>query len=156
METMNLLDFTIKYFNVIVFVLCILFGMISFFASWVAWRELHKRRNIIRSIVAAYNIAEDTVEKGRTPLGELRLDPAIVETVFNSLQEVLNSIYGEVTGKPMPPREERSHGSGKIPGLSAVSRVLMRKDTGERLNVDRAVPTLIPEDREHHHTVSHP
>ena len=66
MEGMNLLDITIKYFNVIVFVMCILFGMTSLFASWIAWREIHRKNNIIRSVVAAYNIAEDTLEKGRT------------------------------------------------------------------------------------------
>ena len=69
METMNLLDITIKYFNVIVFVLFVIFGMISLFASWIAWREIHRKNNIIRSVLAAYNIAEDTLEKGRTSGG---------------------------------------------------------------------------------------
>ncbi len=44
MEHMNLLDITIRYFNVIVFVLCVLFGMISLFASWIAWREIHRKQ----------------------------------------------------------------------------------------------------------------
>lgn len=157
METMNLLDITIKYFNVIVFVMCVLFGMTSLFASWIAWREIHRKRNIIRSVIAAYNIAEDTLEQGRTPEGELQLDPTMVQTVFNSLQEILNAIYGEVTGKPMPSREERTHGSRRIPGVSAISRVLRkRKDSEERIDADKAVPTLIPEEREHHQYMSNP
>ena len=79
MESMNLLDITIKYFNVIVFVMCVLFGMISLFASWIAWREIHRKKNIIRGVIAAYNIAEDALEKGRTPSGELDLDPMVTQ-----------------------------------------------------------------------------
>jgi len=116
MEGMNLLDLTIKYFNVIVFVLCVFFGMTSFLASWVAWREIKKKNNMLRSVVAAYNIVEDTMEKGRTPEGDVRLDPNIVETVFNSVQEILNVIYGEMTGKPMPALEQRLHGAARIAG----------------------------------------
>jgi hypothetical protein len=153
---MNLLDITIKYFNVIVFIMCVLFGMTSLFASWVAWREIHRKKNIIRSVIAAYNIAEDTLEKGRTPDGELQIDPTMVQTVFNSLQEILNAIYGEVTGKPMPPREDRTHGSRRMSGVRAISRVLRRKDHDELLNADRAVPTLISEEREHHHYIANP
>ncbi|MFH1113434.1 MAG: hypothetical protein V1792_05890 [Pseudomonadota bacterium] len=156
METMNLLDITIKYFNVIVFVMCVLFGMTSLFASWVAWREIHRKRNIIRSVIAAYNIAEDTLENGRTPGGELQIDPAMVQTVFNSLQEVLNAIYGEVTGKPMPPREDRTHGSRRIAGVKAIGRVFRKKGGDEAFNADRAVPQLIPEEREHHQYMSNP
>jgi len=154
METMNLLDITIKYFNVIVFVMCVVFGMISLFASWIAWREIHKNRNLIRSVVAAYNIAEETLEKGRTPMGELRLDPSVVETVLNSLQEILNAIYGEVTGKSIPPKEERSHGPRRLRLIASATRVFKRKDAPDRLNIDSSVPTLIAEDREHHHSVS--
>jgi len=153
---MNLLDITIKYFNVIVFIMCVLFGMTSLFASWIAWREIHRKRNIIRSVIAAYNIAEDTLEKGRTPSGELQIDPTMVQTVFNSLQEILNAIYGEVTGKPMPPREERTHGSQRISSIKAIGRVLRKKDRDEGFNADRAVPTLVPEEREHHHYMSNP
>ena len=157
METMNLLDITIKYFNVIVFVMCVLFGMTSLFASWVAWREIHRKRNIIRSVIAAYNIAEDTIENGRGPDGQFQMDPAIVQTVFNSLQEILNAVYGEVTGRPMPSRAERTHGARSIPGVKALTRVLRKGDSkGERLNADKAVPTLIPDEREHHQYVSNP
>lgn len=116
---MNLLDITIKYFNLIVFVLCVLFGMISFFASWIAWREIQRNRTIVRSVTAAYNIVEDTVEKGRTPLGDFRMDPALTATVLNNLQEILNAMYGEVTGKPIPPREDRGHGSKRRASRSA-------------------------------------
>ena len=152
METMNLLDITIKYFNVIVFVMCIIFGMISFFASWIAWREIHHKRNIIRSIVAAYNIVEDTVEKGTTRDGELVLDPTIVQTVFNSIQEILNAVYGEVTGKPVPPREERAHGSEKSTGVSRFKKVFGRSDEPEEgLDADHEVPSLVPDDRERPH-----
>jgi hypothetical protein len=108
---MNLLDITIKYFNLIVFVLCVFFGMISFFASWIAWREIQRNRTIVRSVVAAYNIVEDTVEKGRSPLGDFRLDSTLTATVLNNLQEILNAMYGELTGKPIPAREDRGHGS---------------------------------------------
>ncbi len=156
METMNLLDITIKYFNVIVFIMCVLFGMTSLFASWVAWREIHRKRNIIRSVIAAYNITEDTLEKGRTPGGELQIDPTMVQTVFNSLQEILNAVYGEVTGKPMPPREDRTHGSRSIAGVRAIGKVFRKKGRDEALNADRAVPTLIREEREHHQYVSNP
>ncbi|MGO9568886.1 MAG: hypothetical protein ACLP5H_15230 [Desulfomonilaceae bacterium] len=156
MEGMNLLDITIKYFNVIVFVMCILFGMTSLFASWIAWREIHRKNNIIRSVVAAYNIAEDTLEKGRTPIGDFDLDPAIVQTIFNSLQEILNAIYGEVTGKSIPPREERIHGSRKLGGLHAITRVWKRKDAGDQDNICNIVPTLIPDERDRTHSNAHP
>lgn len=156
MESMNLLDITIKYFSVIVFVMCVIFGMISLFASWIAWREIHRKRNIIRSVIAAYNIGEDTLERGRTAEGGLQLDPAVAQTIFNSLQEILNAIYGEVTGKPMPAREERTHGTRRLPGVGAISKALRRKSHEERLNVDNAVPALLPDDREHHHYVSNP
>ena len=154
MEHMNLLDITIKYFNVIVFVLCVLFGMTSVFASWIAWREVHRKQNIIRSIVAAYNIAEDTLEKGRTPRGELQLDPAIVQTVFNSIQEILNAVYGEITGKSIPARDERIHGSSQSSGASSLRRVWKKKEESERINIDTGVPSLILEDKEHRQSVS--
>jgi hypothetical protein len=153
MEHMNLLDITIKYFNVIVFVLCVLFGMTSVFASWIAWREVHRKQNIIRSIVAAYNIAEDTLEKGRTPRGELQLDPAIVQTVFNSIQEILNAVYGEMTGKSIPARDERIHGSSRSSGAGSPRRVWKRKEESERINIDTGVPSLILEDKEHRQSV---
>jgi len=154
MESMNLLDITIKYFSVIVFLMCVIFGMISLFASWIAWREIHRKRNIIRSIIAAYNITEDALEKGHTTNGNLDLDPALVQTIFNSLQEILNAVYGEVTGKLMPPREERCHGSRTFRGMSHLSRVLKRKETCESINVDKEVPTLVPAERERHQCVS--
>src|SRR4030042_2835688 len=132
MEHMNLLDLTIKYFNVIVFVLCVLFGMTSLFASWIAWREVHRKQNIIRSIVAAYNIAEDTIEKGRTPRGEIQLDPAIVQTVFNSIQEILNAVYGEITGKSIPARDERIHGSSHSSGAGSLRRRRKTKQKSQR------------------------
>lgn len=156
METMNLLDITIKYFNVIVFVLCVLFGMTSLFASWIAWREIHRKKNIIRSVVAAYNIAEDTLEKGRTPIGDFDMDPAIVQTVFNSLQEILNAIYGEVTGKPIPPRDERQHGSGRLAAMRNMVRVFRRHSDEERVDLDHEVPTLLTDERERHHGASAP
>ncbi len=150
MESMNLLDITIKYFNMIVFVMCILFGMISFLASWIAWREIHHKRNIMRSVIAAYNIAEDTLEKGTTRDGQLQLDPTVIQTVFNSIQEILNAIYGEVTGKPIPPREERTHGlmsAGKPRGLR---KVFGRKsDTDQGIDPESDVPTLVPDQKEH-------
>jgi hypothetical protein len=155
MEAMNLLDVTIKYFNVIVYVLCVLFGMTSLFASWIAWREIHRKKNIIRSVIAAYNIAEDTIEKGRTPQGDLALDPAIVQTVFNSLQEILNAIYGEITSKPIPPREERAHGSRLLAGVGAVGRWWKRKDSEETLKGEGEVPPLIPDERGRRHSPSH-
>ena len=156
MEHMNLLDITIRYFNVIVFVLCVLFGMISLFASWIAWREIHRKQNIIRSVLAAYNIAEDTLEQSRTPGGDFEFDPAIVQTVFNSLQEILNAVYGEVTGKPIPPREERKHGSGRFAAVKNLGRILHRRESHERMNVDRSVPNLIPEDKGREQITSHP
>ncbi len=156
MEGMNLLDITIRYFNVIVFVLCILFGMTSLFASWIAWREIHHKNNIIRSVVAAYNIAEDTLEKGRTPIGDFDLDPAIVQTIFNSLQEILNAIYGEVTGKLMPPREERMHGSRKLAGLHAITKVWRRQEADDSANICNIVPTMIPDETGRNHSNAHP
>lgn len=156
MEAMNLLDITIKYFNVIVFVMCVLFGMISLFASWIAWREIHRKKNIIRSVVAAYNIAEDTLEKGRTPVGDFDMDPAIVQTIFNSMQEILNAIYGEVTGKSIPPREERTHGSGRFAAMRTISKVWKRKEESDRVNIDTEVPALIHEEKERHHSISAP
>lgn len=156
MESMNLLDITIRYFNVIVFVMCVIFGMTSLFASWIAWREIQRKRNIIRSVLAAYNIAEDAIEKGRTPGGDFDMDPAIVQTIFNSLQEILNAVYGEVTGKPIPAREDRGHGSGKLAKVGAIGNMWRRKKEPERMNINHASPTLIPEDREHHHSISHP
>jgi hypothetical protein len=156
MESLNLLDITIRYFNVIVFVLCVLFGMISLFASWIAWREIHRKQNIIRSVVAAYNIAEDTLEKGRTARGDHEFDPAIVLTVFNSLQEILNAIYGEITGKPIPAREERSHGSRQLLGIKNLSRVWKRSQPEDRMNIDTGVPTFVAEDKGQHQSISHP
>jgi hypothetical protein len=154
MENMNLLDITIKYFNVIVFVLCVLFGMTSLFASGIAWREIYRRRNIVRSIIAAYNIAEEAVEKGRTNRGELQLDPAIVQTVFNSIQEILNAVYGEITGKSIPARDQRIHGSPQSPDVTSLKRGWKRKEESERIDVDTGVPTLILEDKERRHNVS--
>ncbi|MGB9616444.1 MAG: hypothetical protein ACP5M0_11435 [Desulfomonilaceae bacterium] len=121
MEGMNLLDVTIKYFNVIVFVLCVLFGMTSFLASWVAWREIKKKNNIVRSVLAAYNVVEETLEKGRSAEGDVLLEPSVVETVLNSVQEILNVIYGEMTGKPIPPLDERLHGSRRTSRAKRVS-----------------------------------
>ncbi len=150
MDTMNLLDITIKYFHVIIFVLCVVFGMTSFFASWVAWREIHRKRNIIRSVIAAYNIAEDTIEKGRTPDGALHLEPQIVETVFNSLQEILNAIHGEVTGKPIPAREERIPGTTKTAASRGRSSLWRRSgDSSDTINIEKEVPALIPDTREY-------
>jgi hypothetical protein len=155
MENMNLLDITIRYFNVIVFVFCVLFGMVSFFASWIAWREIHRKQNIIRSIVAAYNITEDTLENSRTAHGNFQFDPATVQTVFYSLQEILNAVYGEVTGKSIPPRDERQHGSGKTTGVKNLGKMLRPKDAEDRLDINSSVPTLVPEDRERRGMVSH-
>lgn len=156
MESMNLLDITIKYFNVIVFVMCVIFGMTSLFASWIAWREIHRKKNIIRSVLAAYNIAEDTLEKGRTPEGDLELDPTMVQTVFNSLQEILNAVYGEVTGKPIPPLEERSHGSRLRAGLASVTKVWKPKeDRGHPIEDDTPPRPVVVPDREQHHS-AHP
>jgi hypothetical protein len=156
MESMNLLDITIKYFGVIVFLMCVVFGMISLFASWIAWREIHRKRSIIRSIIAAYNITEDSLEKGRTANGDLDLDPALVQTIFNSLQEILNAVYGEITGRPMPPREERFHGSRTIRGVGHLSRMLKRREGCESIDVNKEVPKLIPTEQERHHCVSGP
>ena len=156
MESMNLLDITIKYFNVIVFLMCVIFGMISLFASWIAWREIHRKRNIIRSLIAAYNIAEDTMEKGRTPQGELELDPDVVQTIFNSLQEILNAIYGEVTGKPMPARDERTHGPRKANRPGALGTILKRRRSEQEPVQDHTVPTLMSGDHEDHRLVSNP
>lgn len=157
MESMNLLDVTIKYFNVIVFVMCVVFGMISFFASWIAWREIQHKRNIMRSVLAAYNITEDTVENGRTPSGDLDLDPEIVQTVFNSLQEILNAIYGDVTGKQIPSREERMQDrEGKSGGLRGIRSVLGRKEKPQVIDADIDVPALMPDELKHHEEVSHP
>jgi hypothetical protein len=154
MEHMNLLDITIRYFNVIVFVLCVLFGMISLFASWIAWREIHRKQNIIRSIVAAYNITEDTLEESRTARGDFEFDTATVQTVFNSLQEILNAVYGEVTGKPIPPREERTHGAGRRSASKGMGRVWHRKESEERMNIDHGVPSLVPDDKSRQCSVS--
>lgn len=156
METMGLLDITIKYFNVIVFVMCVIFGMISFFASWIVWREIHNKKNIVRSVMAAYNITEDAVEKGRTPSGDFSLDPAIVQTVLNNLQEVLNAVYGEITGKPMPPKEQRLHGSRRLAAMLGLGKVLSRKRHTPVLEADISSQSLMTEDREHRHSISHP
>ena len=155
MESLNLLDITIKYFNVIVFVMCVIFGMISFFASWIAWREIHHKRNIMRGLIAAYNITEQTVERGKTPSGDLELDPAIVQTVFNSLQEILNAVYGEISGKPIPPREERLRVARKSGGLKAIGKVFRRERRAEPLKPESEVPNLMPEHRDHPHDFSH-
>ncbi len=157
MEAMNLLDITIKYFNIIVFVACVLFGIISFFASWIAWREIIHKRNIMRSIIAAYNITEDTLEKGRTRTGEIELDPAIVQTVFNSLQEVLNAMYGEIAGRPIPAREDRAHGDKKKGGLRSLTRFMGRKHPEERpMDAEHEVPALMPEEKDQHQSLSAP
>jgi hypothetical protein len=156
METMGLLDITIKYFNVIVFVMCVIFGMVSVFASWIAWREIIRKKNIIRSLVAAYNIAEDAVEKGQTPSGDLELDPAIVQTVFNNLQEVLNAIYGEITGNPMPSTEQRAHGPRESAAVSGAAKAFKRKPRSQSPDIDNVATALVPEDREHRHFSSHP
>lgn len=147
MEGLNLLDITIRYFNVIIFVLCVLFGMISLFASWVAWREIHKKQNIIRSVIAAYNIVEDALDKGRTPRGDYAFDSAIVQTVMNTLQEILNAVYGEVTGKPMPPREERTHGSRRLAGLRNLGKALKQRTAQETADMHTDVPPPIPEEK---------
>src|SRR5512136_1786131 len=98
MESMNLLDITIRYFNTIVFVLCVLFGTSSLFASWIAWREIHRKQNIIRSVIAAHNIAEDALERGQSLRGDFHLDASVAETVLNGVQEILNAVHGEITG----------------------------------------------------------
>lgn len=156
MESLNLLDITIKYFNVIIFVMCVVFGMISFFASWIAWREIHHKRNIMRGIIAAYNITEQTVDRGKTPSGDMDLDPAIVQTVFNSLQEILNAVYGEISGKSIPPREERIRAARKPRGLKAIKRVFRRERSAEPLEQEPEVPSFVPEHRDHPGNYSHP
>ncbi len=156
MESMNLLDITIKYFNVIVFVMCIIFGMISLFASWIVWRELHRKRNMIRGIIAAYNIAEDAQEKGRTPTGGFDLDPAMVQTIFNSIQEILNAIYGEVTGKPIPAREDRGHGRRKSGKAGLLGKALARKKQEEPRPVESEERPPVPDDPEHPYPVAQP
>lgn len=155
MESMNLLDITIRYFNTIVFVLCVLFGTSSLFASWIAWREIHRKQNIIRSVIAAYNIAEDTLERGQLPRGDFQLDPSVVETVLNGVQEILNAVHGEITGKPIPPREERLCHIGESDRPTGLARVWKRKQEIQRLDIDTAVPTLIPEERGHQQAISH-
>ncbi len=150
MDSMSLLDITVKYFSVIIFVLCVLFGMISLFASWVAWRELHKKKNLIRGLVAAYNIAEDALEQGRDPMGVYRPDPAVTQTVFNSMLEVLNALYGEVSGKPMPAREDRGHGRDKNKNAGIIGKIFRKKDRENQLYVDSAPPNIIPEDHDDH------
>jgi hypothetical protein len=156
METMGLMEITIKYFNVIVFIMCVLFGMISFFASWVAWNEIRKRKSLVRSVVAAYNIAEDAVEKGSAPSGNFCLDPALIQMSFNNLQEVLNAVYGEITGKPMPPREERLHGSRRLAAMIGLRKSAVRGAHTPEFDLVEAEATPIHEDREHHHTAFHP
>ncbi len=152
MESMNLLDVTIRYFNVIVFVLCVIFGATSLFASWIAWREIQKKRNLIRSIVALYNISEDAIEKGGNIQGEWRLEPAIVQTVLNTMQEVLNAMYGEVTGKPIPIIEERTHGSKRILA-GKISGVLKKKNQDDLLNVATETPNLARTQKERHQSL---
>ncbi|MDQ1239084.1 MAG: hypothetical protein QG577_1269 [Thermodesulfobacteriota bacterium] len=147
MEGMNLLDLTIKYFNVIVFVLCVLFGMTSFLASLVAWREIKKKNNILRSVVAAYNIVEDTMEKGRTAEGDVRLDPNVVETVFNSVQEILNVVYGEMTGKPMPPLEDRLHGAARISGTKKRHSLWRKTDRDSSGDIQTGPVEYVEEER---------
>lgn len=150
MDSMSLLDITVKYFSVIIFVLCVLFGMISLFASWVAWRELHKKKNLIRGLVAAYNIAEDALEQGRDPMGVYNPDPAVTQTVFNSMLEVLNALYGEVSGKPMPAREDRGHGRDKNKRAGIIGKIFRKKDRESQLYADSAPPNVIPEDQDDH------
>jgi hypothetical protein len=156
METIGLLDITIKYFNVIVFVLCVVFGMVSVFASWVAWREIIRKKNIVRSLVAAYNMTEDAMEKGQTPSGDLLLDPTVVQTVFDNLQEVLNAIYGEVTGNPMPSKEQRVHGSRRLAAILGTAKAVKKKLRSHGHDVDDVATALPPEDTDHHHYSSHP
>jgi hypothetical protein len=148
MDSMSLLDITVKYFSVIVFVLCVLFGMISLFASWVAWRELHKKRNLIRGLVAAYNIAEDALDQGRDPMGVYRPDPAVTQTVFNSLLEVLNALYGEVSGKPMPAREDRGHGRDRAKASGIMGRLFRKKKPTDLYEVNTVAPNMPPEDQD--------
>jgi hypothetical protein len=155
METMGLFDIAIKYFNVIVFIMCVVFGVASVFASWIAWRELIRKKNIIRSIVAAYNITEDTIEKGQTPSGDVLLDPAIVQTVLSNLQEVLNAMYGEITGRSMPPKEQRAHGSRRLAALLAATGLLQRKQPRRSSETETVAPTLVAKDRDRRHFSSH-
>jgi hypothetical protein len=106
MESLSFLDITIKYFNAIVFILCVVFAVTSFFASWVAWREIRAKKNIVRSILAAYNIIDESLEKSGSIRGPRPIDQGVVQSVFFSVQEILNAMYGEITGKPIPVREE--------------------------------------------------
>ncbi len=155
MESMNLLDITIRYFNTIVFVLCVLFGTSCMFACWIAWREIHRKQHIIRSVIAAYNIAEDALERGRTPRGDFQPDANVVQTVLNGVQEILNAVYGEITGKPIPPREERLRGTEKSTDDEGVANLWKRKQKAPRLNIDTVVPTLMPEENRRQHVISH-
>jgi hypothetical protein len=140
MESMSFLDITIKYFNVMVFIMCVVFGMTSFFASWIAWREMHRRRNIVRGILAAYNIAEDTLAKGSIGSGSFRMDPAVVQNVFNNLQEILNAVYGELTGNPVPAKEERLHGSRKLAFLLRFKKNAQKEDVESEIIVGESMP----------------
>ncbi len=155
MESINLLDITIRYFNTIVFVLCVLFGTSSLFASWIAWREIHRKQNIIRSVIAAYNIAEDTVERGRSPRGDFQMDPSVVETVLNGVQEILNAVHGEITGKAIPPREERVRHTEESTARTGLARVWKRKEDIRHFDIDTAAPELILEERGHQRAISH-
>jgi hypothetical protein len=129
-------------------VLCVLFGVTSFFASWTAWREVYKRRAITKSILAAYNIAEDTLEKGRSPRGDFEIDPFTAQTVFHTLQEVLNAMYSDITGKPIPSKEERLHGSRKSKSGRGGS-FFSRKDAEPEIMV--AAPAAPPQEEHRPH-----
>ena len=117
MEGMNLLDITIKYFNVIVFVMCILFGMTSLFASWIAWREIHRKNNIIRSVVAAYNIAEDmetgteTVKRGHAQMLKGGVIMDVVTPEHARIAEDAGAVRGHGAGA-----SARGHPSGRRSG----------------------------------------
>ncbi len=153
MEGLNFLDLTVKYFNVIVFILCVLFGVTALFASWIAWREIQRKRNIIRSVIAAYNIAEEALENGRTGRGDFQIDPAMAQTVLNTLLEILNAVYGEVTAKPMPAADERAHGAKKRALLARVNSALFRKDPKNKVTIDNAVPKLLTTEKENHQSM---
>jgi hypothetical protein len=155
MESMNLLDITIRYFNTIIFVLCVLFGTSCLFACWIAWREVHRKQNIIRSVIAAYNIAEDALERGRSPRGDFQPDASVVQTVLNGVQEILNAVHGEITGKPIPTREDRLRGIEKSADTEGVARIWKRRQKKPKPNIDTAVPTLMPEENRRQHAVSH-
>lgn len=155
MESMNLLDITIRYFNTIIFVLCVLFGTSCLFACWIAWREIHRKQNISRSIIAAYNIAEDALERGRSPRGDFQPDASVVQTVLNGVQEILNAVYGEITGKPIPPKEERVPETEKSADNEGVTGIRKRKRRAASLDIDTAVPTLMPEENRRQHAISH-